>query len=159
MAPTGQFCLLARLPRLNQVPFVLLRLNKLNPSTRYEMVQRKIEFSPFCHVISQIMWQDKMAVRITFRVLWHAFLLLFVLLNKETSGFKLNTRSKHYGAKLGEPAGEWQGELPPDQWFVQSLDHFNPSDTRTWKQVYLKSILKENTKTIANSLVEIIFDS
>lgn len=22
-----------------------------------------------------------------------------------------------------------------DKWFVQNLDHFNPTDTRTWKQV------------------------
>lgn len=26
-------------------------------------------------------------------------------------------------------------ELPPDQWFTQKLDHFNPTDDRTWQQV------------------------
>jgi len=28
-----------------------------------------------------------------------------------------------------------------DKWFVQKLDHFNPTDNRTWKQVmYIKCI-------------------
>lgn len=30
-----------------------------------------------------------------------------------------------------------------DKWFIQKLDHFNPTDNRTWKQVYkfcLKSL-------------------
>ncbi|XP_042243465.1 putative serine protease K12H4.7 [Homarus americanus] len=27
-------------------------------------------------------------------------------------------------------------QLPPDQWYTQSLNHFNPSDTRTWQQRY-----------------------
>jgi hypothetical protein len=26
-------------------------------------------------------------------------------------------------------------ELPKDEWFEQKLDHFNPADIRTWKQV------------------------
>jgi len=26
-------------------------------------------------------------------------------------------------------------ELPKDEWFKQKLDHFNPVDKRTWKQV------------------------
>jgi hypothetical protein len=25
--------------------------------------------------------------------------------------------------------------LAPEQWFEQKLDHFNPTDNRTWKQV------------------------
>ena len=109
----------------------------MKPVALWMGVQRKVKFSPSCHVISQIMWRAKMAAKV-WKMWWiHAFLLLFILLNRESFGFRLNTRSKHYGGKLGEPAGEWQGELPPDQWFVQSLDHFNPSDTRTWKQVYI----------------------
>lgn len=23
-----------------------------------------------------------------------------------------------------------------DKWFIQKLDHFNPTDSRTWKQVF-----------------------
>lgn len=26
-------------------------------------------------------------------------------------------------------------KLPPDEWFTQKLDHFNPTDERTWQQV------------------------
>lgn len=26
------------------------------------------------------------------------------------------------------------GSLPPDEWFVQMLDHFNPTNVGTWKQ-------------------------
>lgn len=43
-------------------------------------------------------------------------------------------RSK--GGNLGAP-GDYKGEiLPPKQWFKQRLDHYNPSDLRTWKQLY-----------------------
>ncbi len=42
---------------------------------------------------------------------------------------------RRLGGMLGGPGGEWEGELPPEQWFTQTLDHFNPADTRTWKQV------------------------
>lgn len=38
---------------------------------------------------------------------------------------------------LKEPKGHFRPEhLPPPKWFEQKLDHFNPADTRTWKQKY-----------------------
>ncbi|CAH0716103.1 unnamed protein product, partial [Brenthis ino] len=43
-------------------------------------------------------------------------------------------RSK--GGNLGEPAGVEHQNLPPAQWFTQKLDHFRPTDKRTWKQRY-----------------------
>ncbi|XP_064089030.1 putative serine protease K12H4.7 [Macrobrachium nipponense] len=30
--------------------------------------------------------------------------------------------------------------LPPEEWFVQKLDHSDPSDTRTWSQRYYKNL-------------------
>lgn len=48
---------------------------------------------------------------------------------------------------LGEPpAPEVNFNLPPDQWFNQFLDHFNPTNNVTWKQVsiYLTNISNIN---------------
>lgn len=77
-------------------------------------------------------------------------LLLFVL------SFSLNSINVHLHPSifLGRPWGEHGmtgrparksfllmsshgGEQPdiPERWFTQTLDHFNPTDTRTWKQV------------------------
>lgn len=36
---------------------------------------------------------------------------------------------------LGSP-GDYAGEkLPEERWMEQKLDHFSPTDLRTWKQV------------------------
>lgn len=43
-------------------------------------------------------------------------------------------RFKHHGL-VPPPKNDYQGQLPPDLWFKQKLDHFNPQDTRTWQQV------------------------
>lgn len=42
-------------------------------------------------------------------------------------------RSK--GGNLGEPIDVKDENLPPAQWFTQKLDHFRPTDKRTWQQV------------------------
>ena len=36
---------------------------------------------------------------------------------------------------LGAPTGQYNGDLPPDQWFEQKLDHFDDANSKTWKQV------------------------
>lgn len=38
--------------------------------------------------------------------------------------------------KLGNPVLRSDQEVPPDQWFDQTLDHFHPTDDRTWRQRY-----------------------
>lgn len=46
----------------------------------------------------------------------------------------LRGRSKH--GNLGEPVlSSKTYVLPKEQWFTQNLDHFNPTETRVWKQV------------------------
>lgn len=62
--------------------------------------------------------------------------VIFVLCASSLSNcepkFRLG-RSK--GGNLGAPGG-YNGEiLPQAQWFKQKLNHFSPSDIRTWKQV------------------------
>lgn len=44
---------------------------------------------------------------------------------------------KNLRVGLGEPNAVENKTLNEfeDKWFVQKLDHFNPTDTRTWKQV------------------------
>ncbi|XP_067948352.1 putative serine protease K12H4.7 [Watersipora subatra] len=43
---------------------------------------------------------------------------------------------RYRGGFLQPPRHEHKGSLPPDQWFQQQLDHFNPQETRTWQQRY-----------------------
>jgi hypothetical protein len=53
----------------------------------------------------------------------------------ESLGFKTSPQKRswhHHG--LGSPSIPPGVEVPPDQWFVQLLDHFKPTDDRTWKQ-------------------------
>lgn len=52
---------------------------------------------------------------------------------------------RHHG-NLGDPApARLLNELPPDQWFVQNLDHFDATNNQTWKQViYAYNIITLN---------------
>jgi len=52
--------------------------------------------------------------------------------------FRGRPLTKH--GMLGIPTSQFnqidrQQDLPKAQWFEQKLDHFDPVDTRTWKQV------------------------
>lgn len=43
------------------------------------------------------------------------------------------------GGLLSPPRVLKGTQLPTDQWFTQTLDHFNPADSRTWKQRYFSN--------------------
>lgn len=62
---------------------------------------------------------------------WSIIILLFC----GTHGWKISHKLRKHGL-LGEPVVQSNVTLPPDQWFKQKLDHFNPTDLRTWSQRY-----------------------
>lgn len=76
--------------------------------------------------------------------------MLFGLINMKTirvlflmSFFTIVTPWKqfHLGRSLGGNLGAPETNkttLPPEEWFEQTLDHFNPTDGRTWKQVSIQ---------------------
>ncbi|XP_049810851.1 putative serine protease K12H4.7 [Schistocerca nitens] len=57
------------------------------------------------------------------------------LLNEAASS-RIFQRGRLRGGLLGEPNVSYSGTLPPDEWFIQQLDHFDPTNRRTWKQRY-----------------------
>ncbi|KAK4877732.1 hypothetical protein RN001_010238 [Aquatica leii] len=64
--------------------------------------------------------------------------LLFCFLSN-TNCWRVFHRGRAVGGNLGSPGNEetlYGVKDIPDQWFDQVLDHFNPTDTRTWKQRY-----------------------
>lgn len=64
-------------------------------------------------------------------------LLAFFIANTElVLGLRSFYRGRSSGGGLGSPdLSRPNDPLPKDQWFAQFLDHFNPTDARTWKQV------------------------
>lgn len=62
----------------------------------------------------------------------HRGLVLLLGLIGATCALRLSRHRKF----LYPPALPEGTEPPPDQWFTQILDHFNPTDTRTWQQRY-----------------------
>lgn len=65
-------------------------------------------------------------------LLLFAFIAIFLSCGTAWRTF-LRGRSK-YG-NIGTPKLSKEHDLPPEQWFKQQLDHFNPTDARTWEQV------------------------
>lgn len=53
----------------------------------------------------------------------------------EISAWKIFHLGRSHGGNIADPELLTNYKLPPDQWFDQTLDHFNPTDERTWKQV------------------------
>ncbi len=89
---------------------------------------------------TSVMWQSKMEVlqTVSGRLFFFFFaqILLVLCLHLEGSEAAGEFRQgRRWDGMLGGPGGEWKGDLLPEQWFTQTLDHFNPADTRTWKQV------------------------
>lgn len=68
------------------------------------------------------------------------FLILLLFAPGLTYGWRIFHRGRHVGGNLGLP-GRKENEIElgspevPEEWFTQKLDHFNPTDGRTWQQV------------------------
>jgi len=65
-----------------------------------------------------------------------AFCVAFLCLGNALQMFR---QGRSRGGMLGRPKGATviaRELLPPDQWFTQPLDHFDPADLRHWKQRY-----------------------
>ena len=52
--------------------------------------------------------------------------------------FRGRPLNKHgmLGIPVTHPQSYDSSQLPKEQWFDQKLNHFDPVDTRTWKQVF-----------------------
>lgn len=67
------------------------------------------------------------------------FGVTFFAIIQSTFGFRTFWKGRRTGGNLGG-ASRFSGTsaekiiLPPDEWFEQMLDHFNPTNVRTWKQ-------------------------
>nr|CAD7456840.1 unnamed protein product [Timema tahoe] len=61
---------------------------------------------------------------------------VLVVLCGLVEGWKTFHHGRHKGGMLGAPYTDQQIVLPPAEWFEQKLDHFNPTDTTTWRQKY-----------------------
>ena len=68
-----------------------------------------------------------------------ACILMSVFLLCACEARQLFHRGREYGGMLGVPKHDPNISLPPDEWFEQQLDHFDPTDTRTWEQVCVLS--------------------
>lgn len=55
------------------------------------------------------------------------------------SPWRVFQRGRFVGGNLGVPSGGFEESnlIVKTEWFLQRLDHFNPTDTRTWKQVFI----------------------
>lgn len=70
------------------------------------------------------------------------FLFLVVLCFMPISAWRTFWKGRKFGGNLGHPTDS-KGILMndgenEDLWFVQKLDHFEPMNTKTWKQVKQK---------------------
>ena len=63
--------------------------------------------------------------------------IIIILLNCGTA-WRTFLRGRSNNGNLGVPKLSKDYVLPTEQWFKQFLDHFNPTDARTWEQVNLK---------------------
>lgn len=69
-------------------------------------------------------------------MLSHYFLFVTIIQSGLVFGGKNFRLGRSRGGNLGIPSGFYDGHLPVAQWFTQKLDHFSPSEIRTWKQRY-----------------------
>lgn len=60
-------------------------------------------------------------------------LLVSVMIASDVRAWKHFHLGRERGGNVKAP--ETTHRLPPDQWFTQKLDHFNPTDERVWQQV------------------------
>jgi len=64
-----------------------------------------------------------------------------IILLGEVEGWKTFFRGRGRGGMLGSPKAAPNITVPPAEWFVQQLDHFNPTIPRTWEQVSSKILV------------------
>lgn len=64
--------------------------------------------------------------------------VILLALIHSSFGWRQFWKGRHTGGNLGGASGNndllTDNFLPPDEWFVQMLDHFDPTNTGTWKQ-------------------------
>ena len=65
---------------------------------------------------------------------WCLILLSVFILNG-CEARQMFHKSRERGGLLGVPNHAPNIVVPPDEWFLQQLDHFNPIDLRVWNQV------------------------
>lgn len=70
------------------------------------------------------------------------FLCLAILyLPSGTAAWRHFWKGRRHNGNLGDPSPITHNisvadpPLPPDEWFIQTLDHFNATNDQTWKQV------------------------
>ncbi|XP_046734543.1 putative serine protease K12H4.7 [Diprion similis] len=69
-------------------------------------------------------------------MLFIRLLVILVAGINAASALRSFARGRSKGGNLGTPVLSKYYELAEDEWFEQFLDHFNPTDARTWKQRY-----------------------
>lgn len=64
--------------------------------------------------------------------------VIFLIAIEPTSGWRTFWKGRKFDGNVGHPT-EFHGSLksPADEdlWFVQKLDHFDPTNQQTWRQV------------------------
>lgn len=63
-------------------------------------------------------------------------LIFFAAIINTSISWRTFTKGRSKDGNLGVPILSKHYELPEEQWFTQFLDHFNPTDARTWQQRY-----------------------
>lgn len=67
------------------------------------------------------------------------FVLIYFLTQFSSSALRLFSHGRRFNGNLGDPspvANKLDLGLPADEWFDQNLDHFDPTSSKTWKQVF-----------------------
>lgn len=63
--------------------------------------------------------------------------VIFLVVIDSSFGWRQFWKGRQTGGNLGGATSGLSAEnfnLPPDEWFDQMLDHFNPTNTARWKQ-------------------------
>lgn len=74
-----------------------------------------------------------------------SFVFLVVLCCLPVNGWRSFWKGRRFGGNLGHPTdskGILNDGENEDLWFVQKLDHFEPMNVKTWKQVKFKNSFK-----------------
>nr|CAD7395997.1 unnamed protein product [Timema cristinae] len=91
--------------------------------------------SSLCYVVSPLETRNATGLEPACEMKDFTCVVLVVLCGL-VEGWKIFHHGRHKGGMLGAPYTDQQIALPPAEWFEQKLDHFNPTDTTTWRQKY-----------------------